>query len=71
MTKFDTAHEKGWNEGREVGREEGRAEGREEGRAEGIKENKRNTARSMKKDGLPLDTIAKYTTLSIEEIETL
>ena len=67
INTVDTAHEKGWNEGREVGREEGRAEGREEG----IEENKRNTARSMKEDGLPLGVIAKYTKLSIEEIETL
>jgi predicted transposase/invertase (TIGR01784 family) len=53
INTVDTAHEKGWNEGREVGR----AEGREEG----IEENKRNTARSMKEDGLPLGVIAKYT----------
>lgn len=67
INTVDTAHEKGWNEGREVGREEGRAEGREEG----IEENKRNSARSMKEDGLPLGVIAKYTKLSIAEIETL
>ena len=48
-----------------------RAEGREEGRAEGIHQANINTARQMKSDGLPIDTIAKYTNLSIEEIESL
>ena len=43
--------------------EEGLAEGRAEGRAE--------VARGMLADGMPVDKIAKYTNLSIEEIETL
>ena len=43
--------------------EEGLAEGRAEGRAE--------VARGMLADGIPVDKIAKYTNLSIEEIEAL
>ena len=43
--------------------EEGLAEGRAEGRAE--------VARGMLADGMPVDKIAKYTNLSIEEIEAL
>ena len=70
---------KGLEEGRAEGREEGRAEGREEGRAEGMAEGRQEgrveekfvIARGMKADGLPVETIAKYTGLSAEEIENL
>jgi predicted transposase/invertase (TIGR01784 family) len=41
--------------------------GRAEGRLETLKEN----ARRMKADGMPLELIAKYTDLSISEVETL
>ena len=65
----------GWAEGRMKGLEEGRAEGREEGRAEGMAEGRVEEkfviARGMKADGLPVETIAKYTGLSAEEIENL
>lgn len=44
---------------------------REEGREEGREEEKIEIARNMKKDGLPVDQIAKYTGLSVEEIEQL
>ena len=50
-------------EGREAGREEGRIEGREAGRAE--------IAKEMKKEGLPVTQIARFTGLGIEEIEKL
>lgn len=56
---------------REEGRAEGRAEGREEGREEGEKEKSMSIARQMKKDGLPVATIVKYTGLSAEEITRL
>ena len=42
-----------------------------EGRAEGIEENKRENARKMKEDGMPIELIAKYTGLSATEIESL
>ena len=45
----------------------GKAEGREEGRAE----EKAKTASRMKADGMPAAVIAKYTGLTIEEIEDL
>lgn len=63
--------EEGRAEGREEGREEGRMEGREEGRAEGRKEGVQELARKMKIDGMPIETISKYSGLSIEEIEQL
>lgn len=68
---MDTAYMKGEKKGHEAGLEEGLekglAKGRAEGRAEGILE----TARKMKADGLPCETIAKYTGLTTDEITTL
>ena len=66
-------------EGREVGREEGLKEGLKEGREEGLKEGreegqqseKLRAARKMKDDGMSVDLIAKYTGLTIEQIENL
>ena len=54
-------------EGRAEGKEEGRAEGKEEGRAE----EKAEMARNLKAMGVPIETIAKASGLSIEEIEQL
>ena len=49
----------------------GYGKGKEEGRAEGRAEALLATARTMKADGLPVATIAKYTGLSPEEITNL
>ena len=46
---------------------EGHAKGVEEGHARGVREN----ARRMKADNMPAELIAKYTNLSIAEIEAL
>ena len=46
-------------------------EGKEEGRAEGKAEANMDNARKMKADGMPTELIAKYTGLTIEEIEKL
>jgi len=51
----------------ETAKEEGREEGREKGRVERDIE----IAREMKKEGLPVSQIARFTGLSIEEIERL
>ena len=65
----------GLAEGREAGLAEGReaglAEGREAGLAEGRENASRETARRMKSDGLPVDVIAKYTGLDLDEINNL
>jgi predicted transposase/invertase (TIGR01784 family) len=61
----------GFIEGELKGREEGREEGRELGREEGVEQGLRLTAKNMLSEGLPLDTIAKITGLSIEKIQTL
>lgn len=50
---------------------QGRAEGRAEGLAEGERKQALDTARQMKKDGLPLETIVKYTHLSEKDIAEL
>ena len=52
-------------------RAEGREEGRAEGRAEGMEANRRENARRMKADGMPPELIAKYTGLTMEEIDKL
>ena len=55
--------------------EEGTRKGNEkpiiEVRKEGTKEEQYNIARQMKNDGVPVNSIIKYTGLAIEEIEQL
>ena len=65
------AMQQGLAEGLEKGLAEGLAEGRKEGLAEGREAEKRAMALFMKKDGMPLEQIAKFTKLSIEEVEKL
>lgn len=50
---------------------EGEKKGRTEGRAEGRAEEKLDNARSLKKNGVPIDIIAKSLGLTTEEVETL
>ena len=68
-------HAEGLEEGRAEGRVEGRAEGRAEGREEGInigtEQTKIGIAKQMKRDGVPVPTIMKYTGLTDEEIGKL
>ena len=52
-------------------REEGREEGRAEGRAEGEKYTQIETAKRMLEDDFSTELIAKFTGLSIDEIENL
>ncbi len=61
----------GLAEGRAQGRIEGRKEGIEKGRAEGEHQAKLALARSMKADNIPIETIVKYTGLTIDEINKL
>ena len=72
---YDTAVAEGRAEGRAEGMAEGEAKGRAEGeakgRAEGREEALRENARRMKKDNMPAELIAKYTGLSVEDIERL
>lgn len=68
---LETARIEGKAEGREEGLAEGREEGRAEGRAEGYTEAMRENARKMKAKGIPSDTIADVTGLSIADVEKL
>lgn len=58
-------------EGREEGRKEGRKEGREEGREKGRLERDIEIAKEMKKEGLPIAQISRFSGLSEQEIEKL
>jgi predicted transposase/invertase (TIGR01784 family) len=64
---MQTALNKGLAQGRAEGLAEGRAEGRAEGKAEAIREN----AKRMKTDGLSVEQIAKYTGLTVDDIDSL
>ena len=59
----------------EQGREEGRKKGREEGLKEGLVEGRmkatREMAQKLRDEGIPLETIAKCSNLSAEEIKAL
>ena len=68
---MNDAETKGFGKGKEEGLQEGLQQGRAEGRAEGAQQNAIETAKRMKTDGLPIEVIAKYTQLSVDEIEKL
>jgi predicted transposase/invertase (TIGR01784 family) len=53
------------------GEEIGLAKGEEIGLTKGIMKNKFSVARSMLADGLPLEVVAKYSELSVEEVASL
>ena len=58
-------------EGFSQGKVEGREEGRTEGKTEGINERNLEIAKNMLKDNIPIESISKYTGLSIDEIKNL
>lgn len=70
-TLVSDAERKGMEKGMAKGIEKGIAQGMEKGIAQGQSNERKETARRMKNDGIPPETIAKYTQLSIEEIEKL
>ena len=57
--------------GKKAGKELGKVLGRKEGKVLGRKENAIAIALEMKKEGMPVEQIRKFTKLSLEEIETL
>jgi len=59
------------DESHEEGMEKGREEGREQGLEQGLKQGRKEVAASMKKEGIPIETIIKVTGLSQTEIEPL
>ncbi len=70
-TALDKGREKGREEGIAIGREEGLAVGREEGLAKGIVQEKLDAARKMKAENVPIESIARWTGLTLEQISEL
>lgn len=66
---LDTAELKGMKKGMKKGLEKGRKEGLKKGIEQGSFEERRKNARAMKDLGLPLETIAKVTGMTAEDIE--
>lgn len=62
-TLYNSAERRGMKKGLEKGMEKGLEKGHEE--------EKKQIARKMKSDGLPVDIISKYTGLTVEEIERI
>lgn len=58
-------------EGLTQGRAEGRAEGLTQGRAEGRAEAKKDIVKSMLSNGLSVEQAAKYSGLTVEEVESI
>ncbi len=69
LTEYDedVVHKAFYN----VGFEEGEARGIAKGEARGMSEANRKTARAMLADGMPEETVAKYSSLPIEEVRKL
>ena len=65
--KWNEGRTEGLKEGIEIGEERGIAKGREEGMSEGILQ----TAVAALKQGIPAETVASFTGLSVTEIEQL
>ncbi len=58
-------------EGMKRGMEKGIAEGLEKGRKEGVQQGKIQMIKSMHNLGIPLETIAKASKLSVHEVELI
>ena len=69
--EHNLGREEGREQGLKEGREEGREQGREEGREQGRKEEREKLAKAMLKENIPVETIAKVTKLTEDEIKQL
>ena len=68
------AYDKEWalrDQGYRDGLSQGKAEGKVEGKIEGFSQGKVEIAKNMLKDNIPVESISKYTSLSIDEIKNL
>ena len=63
--------EKGIAEGLEKGMQEGMQKGRAEGRNEGIQQERKNNILGMLREKIPMETIARITKVSVEQIREL
>ena len=68
---FDDGFSAGEERGISIGRNEGISIGLSQGISQGAQQAKLETAKSMKSENMPVNTIARFTGLSVEEIEKL
>ena len=64
-------YKQGMERGMAQGMERGMAQGMAQGIAQGIEDTRRDNARRMKADNMPVELIAKYTGLTVEVINSL
>ena len=64
------AYDKEWAL-RDQGYRDGLSQGKAEGKIEGFSQGKVEIAKNMLKDNIPVESISKYTSLSIDEIKNL
>ena len=65
------AREKGWAEGEAKGWAKGMAAGEAKGEAKGKLLGRQETARAMLREGMSPESVARFTRLSLDEVETL
>ena len=61
----------GWAKGKAEGEAKGWAKGKAEGKAEGELLGRQETARAMLREGMSPESVARFTRLSLDEIEAL
>ena len=66
-TRFD----EGYDEGVQAGIEQGLEKGLEQGLEQGKQSEKIETIFAMSKDNIPVETIAKYTRLTVEKVNII
>ena len=66
-----TARTEGWDEGRKEGMKEGMEKGMKEGLEKGAVDKAQSIARNLKSSGMSLTDIAKFTGLTVEDVNSL
>ena len=69
--KYELSLEQRFRDGEAKGRSEGFSEGEAAGMSKGVAEEKRRMVKSFKEQGVPLDVIAKASSLSVEEVRNI
>ena len=70
-TRFDEGYDEGVQAGIEQGLEKGLEKGLEQGLEQGKQSEKIETIFAMSKDNIPVETIAKYTRLTVEKVNII
>ena len=66
-----TRYDEGYDEGVQAGIEQGLEKGLEQGLEQGKQDEKIETILAMSKDNISVETIAKYTRLTVEEVNKI